>query len=204
MKKIFCLILTAVLCVSFCMTAFAADQYSAYTHKTQGYSLEYPSDWLVLDTETVSAVLKDAGNQAAYANIDIEAYAQSITSSDMVMFMKADGDNMSVVSQYIGQAFSADALVKELAGALVNQYKQLMPGAEFIVEGDVFEIEGREFAYIMYSWNNGYTDVLGIQAMNCDSGSLFYFTLTCDDTENTVEFIRNFRLFEHMMETVEF
>lgn len=200
MKKVLSLVLALVFALSLC--AFGEAGYVAYNHSGK-YSLEYPEGWLMIDAKNIASLLNDTSVAYNY-NVDVSAYTQQILGNDMVMFSTPSGNNFNVVSQYIGQRYSAEDLIDELVPALLAQYEQIMPGVEIVVKGDIREAGGKEYAYVVYSWNNGYNDLIGAQYINCDSGTLYYLTFTFGSSNNIVEYLKTFNMFEHALESFKY
>ncbi|MBQ3168736.1 MAG: hypothetical protein IJB25_09215 [Clostridia bacterium] len=197
MKKLVALMLILVFALS--LAASAEMPLSHYTHPTKGYSHVYPTEWLTLDPESIGALLEGVSADNAYAHIDLNAYAEQIRTSDMSMFINPNGDNFNVVSLNIGMPYTAQQLVELLMPSLVEQMAAIMNGAEFMVEGDVCKFGDNEYAYVLYNWNG----ILGAQYCICESGTLYYITLTSNQVNDTWAYLEIQKMFEKVLASFE-
>ena len=175
MKKFTAMILVLLFVLSFAGSALADTKYNSYKHSLWGYTLEYPASY------------QFAGEGTGL--------------SDAVSFIAADGDNFNVAGMYIGERYSAEELLEQLMPSLLQEYKSVMPGIKFLVEGDIYEAGGKKYAMVAYSWNSDGTDVIGVQFCNCDNGALFYITYTSCEAANTAQFVKDFGEFAHVLKT---
>lgn len=195
MKKLLAMVLVLVFALS--LTASAEFTYGNYTHPTQGYSIVYPQEWLLMDNETIVSLINNPSMAQEFSHIDFGAYIQQIQSSDMAMFMNENGDNFNVTSVYIGAPFTADQLVEYLMPDLVEQFKSIMPSIEMLVSGDTAVFGDTEFAYVLYT----YEGMIGAQYCICESGTLYYLTLTCNQINDTLEYLKVQKMFEKVLES---
>lgn len=203
MKKILSAVLILMMVLSLSQGALGEAGFKTYVHKS-GYSVQYPSDWLALDAENITTFMNDANVRKMYPNTDFNSVKQQIISTDMVMFAAANGDNVNIMSVYIGAPYNAEQLIAELCPSLIDEYNAVMPGAEIFSNGDIREAGGKEYAFLTYHWDSAYNDIIGMQFMNCDTGVLYYLTFTSGKVDDTVSFMKNFRLVEKMLETLTF
>lgn len=182
MKKIFAAILALLMTLSFAGAlaepAYTAE-YATYVHPELGYTFECPAEWYIIDAETIEMIFDAPETAQMFQGVDLESYKQQIELTYMAMFMSPDGiANFNITAQNIGVPFSAEVLVEQLMPSLISQYQQLMPGVQFIEPGCVEEVEGKEYANLMYMWDNG-SQLIGAQFAACETGTLYMLTFSC-------------------------
>ncbi|MBR2222694.1 MAG: hypothetical protein IJ973_00055 [Christensenellaceae bacterium] len=195
MKKVLSLILALALIFSLSSMAVGETAMVTYRHPTLGYSLKAPADWLYLDSENIATLVSDPSVAKSFPNINISAYADQCVKNQMTMFIQPSGVNFNVVSEYVGRAYSAEDLVDLLLPNLRQQYEQVFGVVDFIVEGEVFKAGDHEYAYVMYVSG----DVIGAQYCLCESGRLYYLTLTTNSSLNTLEYIQVEKMFDKVL-----
>lgn len=157
--------------------------------------MQAPADWLYLDSQNIAAVMSDPSVAKQFPNIDISAYANQCVANEMAMFLQPNGVNFNIVSEYVGAPYSAEQLVSLLLPNLRSQYQQIFGMVDFLVEGDVFKAGDNEYAYVMYVTG----DIIGAQYCICESGRLYYLTLTTNSALNTLEYIQVEKMFEKVL-----
>jgi len=195
MKKILSLVLALVLSLSFASVAMGEYNMVTYRHPVLGYSLQAPADWLYLDSQNIAKVMSDPSVAKQFPNIDISAYVDQCVANEMAMFLQPNGVNFNIVSEYVGAPYSAEQLVSLLLPNLRSQYQQIFGMVDFLVEGDVFKAGDNEYAYVMYVTG----DIIGAQYCICESGRLYYLTLTTNSALNTLEYIQVEKMFEKVL-----
>ena len=199
MKKILALVLALVLSLSFASVALSEYNMFTYQHPVFGYTMKAPADWLYLDSQNIASIMKDPSVAGNFGNIDVETYAQQCIANEMAMFIMPNGVNFNVVSEYIGAPYTAEQLVALLLPTLRSQYQQILGDVDFLVEGDVFKAGDNEYAYIMYVTG----DTIGAQYCMCESGRMYYLTLTTTSALNTLEYIQIEKMFDQVLKSFE-
>ncbi len=141
--------------------------------------------------------MSDPSVAKQFPNIDISAYVNQCVANEMAMFIMPNGVNFNVVSEYIGAPYSASQLNTLLIPALLSQYEQIFGVVDFLVDGDVFKAGDNEYAYLMYTVG----DSIGAQYCICESGRLYYLTLTTNSSLNTLEYIQVEKMFEKVLKS---
>ena len=195
MKKILALVLALVLSLSFASVALGEYNMFTYQHPVFGYTMKAPADWLYLDSQNIAKVMSDPSVAKQFPNIDISAYVDQCVANEMAMFLQPNGVNFNIVSEYVGAPYSAEQLVSLLLPNLRSQYQQIFGMVDFLVEGDVFKAGDNEYAYVMYVTG----DIIGAQYCICESGRLYYLTLTTNSALNTLEYIQVEKMFEKVL-----
>lgn len=199
MKKILALVLALVLSLSFASVALGEYNMFTYQHPVFGYTMKAPADWLYLDSQNIASIMKDPSVAANFGNIDVDTYAQQCIANEMAMFIMPNGVNFNVVSEYIGAPYTAEQLVALLLPNLRSQYQQIFGDVDFLVEGDVFKAGDNEYAYVMYVTG----DTIGAQYCMCESGRMYYLTLTTTSALNTLEYIQIEKMFDQVLKSFE-
>lgn len=157
-RKMTALLLALLLALS-CVSALADSAYTAYTHPHRGYSFEYPSEYTVLDSETIGAITDALVNGEIDAfNFDFASVQSQIEAMDIVTIIDlASGDNFSfaTLEMDFGIPLTADLLVSFVLPATVEQFKAIMPGCEFTDEGSVQTYGGNDFARLALTYEIG-------------------------------------------------
>jgi len=143
MKKLFAVFLALMLALG-CMTAVAEQSaYTGYTHPVLGYSLNYPSEWLAIDTETLP-VLMALAQQGGMEGIDVSVLGnleEQIVSSNMTMFMDVNtGTNINIGAQDIGVEVTDEIFLSAMMPMLKAQYEQMFANAVFTSEGETLNL----------------------------------------------------------------
>lgn len=199
MKKILALVLALVLSLSFASVALGEYNMFTYQHPVFGYTMKAPADWLYLDSQNIASIMKDPSVASNFGNIDVDTYAQQCIANEMAMFIMPNGVNFNVVSEYIGAPYTAEQLVALLLPNLRSQYQQIFGDVDFLVEGDVFKAGDNEYAYVMYVTG----DTIGAQYCMCESGRMYYLTLTTTSALNTLEYIQIEKMFDQVLKSFE-
>ncbi|MBQ1256402.1 MAG: hypothetical protein IIW08_09795 [Clostridia bacterium] len=195
MKKLLSVILVLVLALSFSSVALGEYNMFTYQHPVLGYTMQAPADWLYLDSQNIATLVTDPSVSKNFPYVDISTYAQQCIDNEMAMFIMPSGVNFNVVSEYVGAPYSAAQLNALLIPNLLSQYKQIFGSVDFLVDGDVFKAGNHEYAYIMYVTG----DTIGAQYCLCESGRLYYLTLTTTSALNTLEYIQIEKMFEKVL-----
>lgn len=187
MKKLFSVLLAlAMLLVPVLSMAEAAEElvaeYETYTHTGDQYSFMYPNTWTLLSKENIQtifeAVSETEDEQLAQM---IAAYGPQIEEMDMVVLLSETGlANVNIVAQYVGmQATDEDLL--SLASMLVSQLSNTMEGIEFVDEGSIIELVGKNGLMVEYTFELSGTQMTGVQVYVSGETDLYTFTYTCAD-----------------------
>lgn len=149
-------ILLALLLALGCVSALAED-FTAYTHPHLGYSFDYPSEYIALDSETIGAIEQALINGEIDAfDFDFSSIRAQIEAMDIVTFMDVtNGNNINVatIDMGISVPLSADMLVSMVLPATLEQYKAILSGCELIDEGSVKAYGDNEYARISLTYN---------------------------------------------------
>ena len=86
-----------------------------------------------------------------------------------------------------------------LTPSLISQYEQIFPSVNFIVDGDTCKMGDNEYAYIVYEASTGVNTVIGAQYMICESGILYYLTLTIDNAMKVADYIEIDAMFDKVL-----
>ena len=197
MKKVLSLILALMLAMSLFTCALGEIKMETYTHPVLGFTIQAPADWLQLDSQNIATLMNDPSIANSFPNVDISTYVDQCVSNEMTMFLNLYGGNFNIVSEYIGGAYSASQLVSLLMPALRDQYAQIFGVVDFIVEGDTIKLGNNEYAYLVYALG----DTVGAQYAICESGRIYYLTLTTTSAINTLEYIEIEKMFEKVLES---
>ncbi len=199
MKKMLSLVLVFVLALSLSTCALGEIKMAAYQHPVLGYTLQAPAVWLQLDSQNIATLMNDPSVAQSFPNANISAYVDQCIANEMTMFLDLYGNNFNIVGQNVGSAFTADQLVLLLMPSLKDQYQQIFPSVDFIVEGDTVKLGDNEYAYIIYHASNGMNNVIGAQYMICESGILYYLTLTVDSAIETADYVEIDKMFNKVL-----
>lgn len=196
MRKFICL-LTALMMLLTC-TALAETatetpvETELYTHPTFGYSLEVPSDWILLDNETIGTIvdtMKD-GQAGTLDDATLAQYAAQIDATNMMMALSPDlTTNINVVAQDLGATFSANVVADELCPSLVSQYQALFADCVFDDPGSVVIYNDTDYARVSatYSLAGAYLRMHQYIVIENNIMYCLTFTATAADAAMTTE-----------------
>lgn len=177
MKKLFSLIL-AVMLLALPMLSLA-EETTTYTDPAERYSFEYPSDWKVLNKDTIDDILGVAGQ---LGDDRLAALAQQVKPQleavDMVMLMSPSmTSNINAVCQPVGMELGDDMLLA-MAPQLVSQMKIQMPGFELVEDASTIELPVGNAMLMQYTYAMAGIDMIGVQAYISKGENLYILTLT--------------------------
>lgn len=184
MKKMLSVLLALSLLLC-CVPALAeeAAEYAPYTDPTGHYSLEYPADYLLLDAETIDALIAAMESGEIDVGFDFSAYASMLKESSLTIFMDPfTGNNINVVIMDLGAHLSADILVQLSIPATREQYKTMMPGAVYDDEGSVKTINGTDFAHLALQYPQNGVTVYMEQYVVCVGNLMYNLTFTYNNS----------------------
>lgn len=203
MKKILSLVLVFTLALSLSTCALGEYKMAGYRHPVLGYSIQAPADWLQLDSQNIASVMSDPSIAKAFPNVNISVYADQCIANEMTMFTDFYGSNFNIVCENVGSAFTADQLALLLLPSLRSQYEQIFPSVDFIISGDTVKAGDNEYAYLIYSASTATNSVIGAQYMICESGMLYYITLTVDSAMAVADYIEIDEMFNKVLASFE-
>ncbi len=189
MKKILSLVLVFVMAMALSTCALGEIKTTSYQHPVLGFTIQAPVGWLQMDSQNIAKLMADPSIAKSFPNVDISAYVDQCVANEMTMFMDIKGSNFNIVGENVGAAFTADQLNLLLTPSLISQYEQIFPSVNFIVDGDTCKMGDNEYAYIVYEASTGVNTVIGAQYMICESGILYYLTLTIDNAMKVADYI---------------
>ena len=165
MKKLLALMM-ALLMAFACVPAMAESTeapYTAYVHPVLGCTLEYPTNWLVIDTETLPAVLEMAQQMGmGVEGIDLSMIGDleaQIVNANMTMFWDiSTGANMNIGAQDLGMPIDVNSFATMMMPMLKTQYEQAFAGAVFEEVDPIITIGDTQYCYLSMSYQmNGQT-----------------------------------------------
>lgn len=196
MKKLFAVVLALMLALG-CMSAVAetaASEYVSYTHPTLGYTLEYPSTWMAIDTENLPMMMAMV-QQHGIEGIDMSMLGnleEQIKTTNMTVFMDlVTGANFTIGAQDLGMPIDANAFATMMLPMLKAQYEQMFAGCEFIEDEPIVQIGETEYCYLPMKYvANGQTTCLE-QFYLVNGTVMFIIAGTYAETDATDELINN-------------
>ncbi|MBE5791472.1 MAG: hypothetical protein IJA93_02965 [Clostridia bacterium] len=199
MKKILSLVLVFVMAMALSTCALGEIKTTPYQHPVLGFTIQAPVGWLQMDSQNIAKLMADPSVAKSFPNVDISAYVDQCIANEMTMFMDIKGSNFNIVGENVGSAFTADQLNLLLTPSLISQYQQIFPSVNFIVDGDTCKMGDNEYAYIVYEASTGVNTVIGAQYMICESGMLYYITLTIDNAMKVADYIEIDTMFDKVL-----
>lgn len=170
MKKLLAVLL-ALMMMLCCLPALAEEEapYTAYTHPRLGYTVEYPTEFVVLDADTLPLMLQMVG-QMGLEGLDaatIQALEPQITSTDMVMFLDAyTGANMNIAAADVGMAITNELFLAMVMPTMLAQYEASFSNVTFYDKGSIAAFGENNFVQLVLNY-----DMAG---MNNNFAQFFY------------------------------
>ena len=166
MKKLFALVMALMLALG-CVSALAeseAPAYQVYTHPVIGYTLEYPTTWLALDTETLPVMMAMA-QSTGIEGIDLSMLGnmeEQIVSANMTMFFDMmTGANFTIGAQDLGMPIDVASFNAMMLPMLKAQYEQMFANCTFADDDPTVVIGDKEYSYLSATYvANGQTTCL--------------------------------------------
>lgn len=180
MRKIAALMLALILTLSTLPALADSTYYKEHRHPTQGYTVEYPAQWLALDSRTVSSYISgavDAGTEFQGLLASLDEVAAQIKAQEMVMFMRSDGTNINVIALNVGARLKISDL-KAMLPALHTQYEAIYANPSFLDEGSAVCIDDKDMLCIAMEYTLNGVRQRCYQLLVPQGTRLFYFTLT--------------------------
>ncbi|MBQ3079524.1 MAG: hypothetical protein IJC48_05930 [Clostridia bacterium] len=201
MKKLISLFLVIMMSVfAIASVSAEANEYILYTHPTVGYSLEYPSDWIALDTESVQELLTLFADDSSVEGLDLKSLAQQLTGTDMAMFIDMYGNNVNIIKQAMGMPISASDFVTVLP-MFMSQFEASYPGITFFDEGTVYTAGANQYAKMAYGYDLGGFYTYGEQFYDCSTGDLYTITFTAASGSSEADIQSVYPMIDHMLAT---
>lgn len=155
MRKFLCLLMAVMMllsCTALAETATETEvETTLYTHPTLGYSMNLPTDWILLDSETVDTLVDTmkSGEAGTLDDATLAQYTAQIDATNMMIALSPDQtSNVNVVAQDLGVTFSAGIVVEQLCPALVAQYQSLFADCAFDDPGSVVIYNDTDYARV--------------------------------------------------------
>lgn len=196
MKKLFSVLLAlAMLLVPVLSMAEAAEElvaeYETYTHTGDQYSFMYPNTWTLLNKENIQTIIEAASEtEDEQLTQMIAEYGPQIEETDMVLLQSETGlTNVSIGAQYVGMQLTDEDLFS-LASVLVSQMSNTMEGIEFVDEGSIIELVGKNGLIVEFTFELSGTQMTGVYVYVSGETDVYVITYTCADAnelEATVE-----------------
>lgn len=165
----------------------SAVEYSTYTNETQGYSIDYPSNWTLLSKGTINSVMQMVtdGKIPGVDSTMFEAYKAQIEGLDMAMMLAADGTNINVVGQDLGIEVTNELFAQMVLPTVLDQYPAMFPGIELVDKGSAVTAGEHEFMRIA-----GSLEMLGVKSQieqyyTCKGKTMYVLTFTQPEASAT-------------------
>lgn len=187
MKKLIALLLMAVLVFPMALVA-GAQETEMTLYEGDGFALEYPADWIVMDQKTMDSVVElvTSGKIPGMDASTLQVYMNQIETTNMTMITAADGSmNFNVIPQDLGQSVSNDLILAELVPSVLSQYASTFPDFDIQDKGSKTTYGSNEFVKVGGKYVLMNVPMVLTQLMCSGGTSLYIITFTV--TENAVE-----------------
>lgn len=187
MKKLTVFLLLAVLVFPMALTAGAQDvELSLY--EGDGFSVGYPTDWIVMDQETIDSVvdLVTSGKIPGMDASSMQNYKAQIEAMNMTVIMADNGGmNFNIIPQNVGQAVTNDDILTQLVPGTLEQYKSVFTGFEVTNEGTKETYGDNEFVVVGGQYTLMNTSMELTQMMYAGGTYIYIITFTVTETAET-------------------
>ena len=201
MKKLLSLAL-ALMMMLCCVPALAAsDGYKDYQHPTQGYTLEYPETWIMLDSSNIEAMMNSMKDNEALATLNLDAIVPQISQMQMTMFMDIFGTNINIVGQDVGMSITADQFLPMMP-QMSAQILQNFSGALLLDAGSLYEIGGNKYCTLSASYTLADSPLYLFQFYAFSGSTMYLVTLTMNANAINMDAIETYT--DHLLETLKF
>ncbi len=170
---VLCLLAVPMLALAEAAPALVEMQMETYTHSSGTYSIQYPSDWTLLDRSTIDRLLALASNSSDEIKNHYSNIKAQLEVADIVMFMSPDMQCTANVSlQALGVPLSAEqigSLSKQMqAGIQAN-----LPDATFPDDGSIVTIGENEYFMLEATYTLAGTEFSTVNYMLAPKATLY-------------------------------
>jgi len=140
--------LAAALCLFSWSSALA--EMEVYVNPSNGYQISYPSDWTILNRETIDMLLGLAvdGNIPGIDGAVLGQYAAQIEQLDVVMFITPSGDTPTIGYEDAGIPLSPNLIQTLVCPQMIAQYEAMFDQVEVLDPGSIVTIGDNEFVFM--------------------------------------------------------
>lgn len=187
MRKLVCALMAALLLLSTLALAEAETGYTGYVNKNNGYTLNYPTGWTLMDKENIDKVM-EAAESGAIEGLDgaaVAGYREQMETMDMMMCVAPDGMvNFNVLYQQLPDSYTAGQLVEQLCPATLQQLQSTLSDLTVVDSGSVYTAGENEYAMISAQYVLGGMNLALSQLMVCSGTTLYVITFTVTLSED--------------------
>ncbi len=201
---VLCILLTAIPAAFAAATVELPSEYGVYENASFNYHVEYPSEWVLLDNETINTLIQQFVDGElkieGFTSTALETMKSMISESGdngFVEFIDEGGNNFNIVCYaYPGTPSSAE-MTDVLAPQIIASYQANMSDITVIDGGSLFGVGDKQYLKVrcqygingqhptvtsLYLFENDLLSVLTFTSMSSDEGDL----AVLDQIMNTV------------------
>lgn len=203
MKKLLAILLALLLALG-CMPALAEEEslYTAYTHPRLGYTVEYPTEFVVLDADTLPLMLQMVG-QMGLEGLDaatLQTLEPQITSTDMVMFMDAyTGANVNIAAADVGMAITNELFLAMVMPTMLAQYEANFSNVTFFDKGSLVDFGENNFVQLILGYDMAGQSNYFAQFFFMDGTVMYTFGYTINAAMDEATIIATDAFVEHLL-----
>lgn len=125
--------------------ATAEMEMETYTHSTGSFSMQYPSDWTLMDRTTIDTLISLAANSSEEVKTIYSNVKSQLEVADIVMFLSPDMQCTANVNvQALGTAMTGEQ-ISSLSKQLQSSIQLNLPTATFPDDGSVVTVGDNEY-----------------------------------------------------------
>jgi len=168
--------------------AAAGVTYATYQNEAKGYSIDYPDIWALLDKYTMDSV-RDAlaSGEMKIEGMDtsaLDAYETQIDSTDMVMFMSADGAvSVNIIDSPVPM-YTSDLVISTVCPEVLQQFRSMFPDFTPLSDPRVEMAGGLEFVETAGQYTLAGMNFITRQAYHCTDSTMYAITCTINSSLN--------------------
>lgn len=168
----------------FVSTAAFASELTTYANETNGYQIDYPSDWTLLSKDSITEVTDMIANGEIEGldSATISAYVSQVEQMDMMVALNDDGTNINLIYQDVGMELSSDMLISMLP-QMTAQFESIFSDFAATDAGSAVTLGDNSYVTVSGTYSLTGVSMMMSQYYASAGTTLYIFTITTPNPE---------------------
>ncbi len=156
-------------------------EWTTYTHPVGDYSIDYPSDWTVMDADSIDKIWDDvtAGKIKGLDPATLQGNEQMVREGGLALFVAPSGAlNCNIMFQDIGAELTMPELIEAACPSAIADFGQMFQEMEVLQGGGEMAAGDVHYAYVLVQANAGGEQVIISQAYTMKGTIVYIVTYT--------------------------